>query len=442
MPYRRAEFIQTEKFDEFVRASRLQAPYEELLGVLHIPEDEGDAASDPALVVIQKGLGRREGKRLTGRQIPRLASALRGKLEPFLHDREGARDASMLDLVTTGAVAEEEVISYLKALGIDVTKHEGLVYANKVFQEAIGYYDDEIGQGKFRHIRRELKKTDNIIGIVNIFKTAGGAGRKLLIPQACALLRIAAVINFMESDPKLSLLNDAERNLHAKLVDSGLIKQNDGEEGYIFDNGEPPIGLSNFELRTKTRNRIITKLLHKATNRTDEVLDHIGFRITTYSAVDTIRLLYAMFCHPTKKIFSPLYIHTGEVKNLVLNPEVLREALADSKRALRLVAQVSEDTIDHKELSAYDGVTQSQYSNRHSLPGYRSINITFDLPIVTEGGRSALFPIEIQLLDEETRRSNEECAPHGHYIRNQIKTVRQRVMGNNLIAAAIKRIAR
>ena len=76
------------------------------------------------------------------------------------------------------------------------------------------------------------------------------------MPQACALLRIAACIDFMNSDPLISVLPEAENAIkdvaakHFKTIKNG-------SKIHVFQFGDEQMPVYKFEMRTKDRARII-----------------------------------------------------------------------------------------------------------------------------------------------------------------------------------------
>lgn len=421
------------KFEDFVTEQNKDAPSTLLAHGLGLsPESFFDVRTQASIAVsdalVEVDFVGDEERRTTFRDL------LLAKIAPLLRDTNGAPNQSMLDITTLGLTDDHGIKNFIRRHGVDLDQPEDLAYIHKVFEEATEFLDADIFHEK-QKVNPELRKTKTAKGIYAIFKTAAGDGRRILIPQACALLRIAAVINYIERDPVLSLLPDAEAAL--KDLVRKYIQKDAARRQNFFVTGIPgdfPIALANFELRLKTRNRIIAKLLHKPSNRADEVLDHIGFRITTHNPVDTLRLIYQMFFHPDHPVFPSTYIMIGQSKNLLFDARKMLEVLGDPAKSQDFVMSLTEATLDHAELITVGSVAVSG-DNPHSAGTYHAIHIVFEIPITTRHGERRLFPIEIQILDSKTSRANEETAPHGDYVRRQMEAVFRRVTGNNLESA-------
>lgn len=424
-------------FDDFIAIQNRGAPSSMLGHGLGLSPDVLLETTMLARTTIGETLreqGIPEDKLMTLRDI------LTARLRPFFAESP-TQAQSMLDIITLGLIDGDSIRNFLQKHGVNLDEPQDLAYAAKVFEEAIDVLEDTIYRGK-QKVHAALRKVKTAEGIYAVFKTAAGHGKKTLIPQACALLKIAAVINYIERDPMLSILDYAEATLIG-LVNK-YIQKNQETGQYFFVtgiDGDFPIALANFELRSKTRKRIIAKLLHKPSNRAEEVLDHIGFRITTYNPVETLRLIHQMFFHPEHPLFPSTYIIIGHTKNRLFDERQMLEVLGDPMKAQDLVMSLAEPTLNHAELTTISGPNRSD-DNPHSASTYHAIHIVFELPITTQRGERRLFPIEIQLLDTKTSRSNEETAPHNNYIEGQMEDVEERVLGNNLATEWAKRFGR
>lgn len=418
------------KFEDFVADQNRDAPSAMLAHGLGLSAESFLDARTQAAIAINDVL---EEVDFAGEDEERttLRDTLLAQMEPYLRDTNGVPNQSMLDIVTLGLTDDIGIKNFIRRHGVDLDEPKDLVYMHRVFDEATDFLDEDIFHGK-QKVNPELRKTKTAQGIYAIFKTAAGQGRRVLIPQACGLLRIAAVINYIERDPVLSLLPDAEAAL--KDLVKKYIQKNATTRQYFFVTGIPgdfPVALANFELRLKTRKRIIAKLLHKPSNRSEEVLDHIGFRITTHNPVDTLRLIHQMFFHPDHPVFPSAYIMIGQSKNLLFDARKMLEVLGDPAKSQDFVKSLSEPTLDHAELTTVGNLGASG-DNPHSAGTYHAIHIVFEIPITTRQGERRLFPIEIQILDSKTSRANEATAPHSDYVRRQMEAVSRRVIGNNL----------
>lgn len=346
---------------------------------------------------------------------------------------------SMLDVPTMGLTEPSLIDRELRTKGVDLDVPGDFEYISRIFLEAVSYYNRVIAADpalRLHPISPELGLSfETPEEVYTIFKIASGqvAGRrnhKSQIMQACALLRIAYVIDFIERDPRLSLLPQVTKELQRILDRHITPPKNSGAYAYYHSRvpGDIPLPLVKFEIRLKDRDRIITKLLQKSENRTARVLDNIGFRITTDTELDTLRLMYAIFFDPVKKILPGMNIRPAESKMLLFGQDQLQALLTDAVAARRMVAQLSRETIDHVDLTS---ITVGANDNPHSSEKYRAIHAVFDLPLRTPLGQRTSFPVEGQFLDRTSAYKNDEAAPHDDYVTRQMTTVRSRLVGSD-----------
>lgn len=356
-----------------------------------------------------------------------LRQLLMKDLAPFLR-KDKAEAASMMDLSTLGLHDESKIRGFLQRHGINLDRPADLQYAIRAFQEAANFFDDHIAQNGQPKINSRLRKMSNAQDIYNVFKTSAGHGTRQLTPQACALLRIAMVIDFMEKDPLISALPQVQDELRST-VHRHVRKVGNSHMYHSGNPQEKPIPLIAAEARVKSRARVIMKLLHKASNSTSEVVDHIGYRFVTESASDSLRLIYQMFFDHNSSVLPAMNIRIGRTKQSLVDPQVLMNALKDNKRAQELFQQLSVETINHQDVESQP---LTGTDNGHSSKQYRAIHITVDFPVVVNGNQM-FFPIEIQFVDKNARRGNEELAPHENYTARQCEAAGTRLLSNNLL---------
>ena len=352
-------------------------------------------------------------------------------LSPLL--RKDKPDISMMDLATLGLTDESKIRGFLQRHGVNLDKPAELQYALAAFNEAVQFYDDEIasgnGNGGVKHppIHRNLRKYTDAADIYNVFKTSAGHGIRHLTPQACALLRIVMVIDFIQKDPHISSMKQVQDELKSAVL-RHVRKVGNTFLYHSGDKMEKPIPLISAAARNKARNRIVMKLLHKPSNSTSEVLDHVGFRFVTESASDTLRLIYQMFFDNNSAVLPCMNIRIGKTKQSLVNRAVLMAALTDAKKAEQLFAELSEETINHQDV---DTESLTGTDNSYSSEQYRAIHITVDVSVMVNGN-PMFFPIEIQFVDKTAQRDNDTFASHPNYVAKQREAATARALGNNL----------
>lgn len=337
--------------------------------------------------------------------------------------REDPEMISMLDAITLGRTTDHDIDKFLSSLKRDPSSERHAAFISELMQEAIDYFDGHIG-GDVQTVHANLRNT-SIASVRNLFRVAAGQDRRLLVPQACALLRIMAVINFIKADPKLSLIPQVNSALEA--FARRHIKKRAKGEGCVFQTGAPEdeaVPLWHHELRPKTMESTTTKLLIKPSNRTDEVTDHIGGRFITRTPRDVLRLIHIMFFHANAPLPSiNIIVSRGKTK-MSITPSDIQSAVfeGDDDGAIGVFEDLSQPMEEDDD-------------NPHSLAQYKAIHITFDMPIETEAGKVVTFPVEFQFLYLAAHQANEVQAPHVEYKRGQRNSATDRAMGNNLSTA-------
>ncbi|HSA78294.1 MAG TPA: TIGR04552 family protein [Nitrospirota bacterium] len=413
----------------FLRSFGLTEPQEDEKKTKSIREEVADKialALDPVDQIL-KGTGHNDQK-----PTSKLREVLLANLAPFL--KKDKPEISMMDLSTLGLTDESKIRRFLDRHGIDLDKPDNLEYTLRVLREAVAFYDEEIACINSRKVsprtaavHPHLRKFANAHDVYNVFKVAAGHGIRHLTPQACALLRIAMVIDFMEKDPHIAATQPVKDELKSKLLQNVRKVGNSS----LYHSGNPqekPIPLVSAVVRFKERERIIMKLLHKPSNSTSEVLDHIGGRFVTESASDALRLIYQMFFDSNFATLPFMNIRIGKTKQSLIDPKLLMEALKDAKKAEKLFAELSEVTINHQEVQT-ESLTGTE--NPHSSENYQAIHITFDFPMMVNGN-PMFIPIEIQVVDKTAHMENDVRASHPDYIEKQRKAATARALGNNL----------
>ncbi|MCX6734395.1 MAG: TIGR04552 family protein [Candidatus Peregrinibacteria bacterium] len=375
--------------------------------------------------------------------LPTLRSLIAADITPLLKplvkdDKKGT--ISMLDVVTLGLTDIPQVKKFLKRHGSDLDNPKDLQYVHDVLQEAIGFFDKVIARNPQEKIHPSLRNTTNTDGISHVFQTAAGKHQRQLVPQACALLRITAAIDFLNRDPMLGVLSEAQEELE-KLYRKYFSTVKGKTYFKTGTPGEIPLEIVKAEQRIKERTRMIAKLLHKPQNNTKEVVDHIGLRVTTKSASDALKFMYFAFFKPDTAIFPGMTIRIDETKQLLFNEEKLLEALQSPRKASALIKELSVPTPDYSDLTTVGD--EEGGANKHSSKKYKAIQITFDLPLTDKNGKKVHFPVEIQIVDQASREVNEAEAPHGDYMQRQTAAVRKRILeSNNILTRFVEQRAK
>lgn len=419
-------------FGDFVDAMNRDASFAALrqsLGAASGPVIDYSAIAQAS---VEKVLMR---SRLDSEQFEPIRDAVVAGIAGCLKPPEGQRVTSMLDITTLGLTDDQQIRQFLFSHGIDLNSEKDRRYASEVFQEAIRFFNEYIGAKKNYKVHPSLQRTRSIGGIMNIFKIAAGqTSKRVIIPQACALLRIAYAIYYLDHDPVLNLLPQSEAAIGETL--EKYIRRSPGSREPMLQTGgnATVVPLIRFERRRKLRDRMIMKLLHKPDNLAAEVLDGIGARIRTHRPINTIRVLYYLFFNPDGPILPAMNIRIRHTKDLLLNAATLADVLGDEEKARALVRGASMPVFDLEDLTLARAIGREN-DNPCSAGAYQAIHIVFDVLVDIGDGTRRLVPGEIQILDEETNKRNEEHAAHCEYVERQEEEVQDRLMRRNLVTA-------
>ncbi len=368
---------------------------------------------------------------------------------------ENTEIMSMLDIVTLGVETPDEVKRFLRVHGIDIDSPENKYYLAKVVAEAIDYYHNNLKDGG--QIHRDFLPQDNadeMDHINNIFLTASGYGRHQLNQQACALLRIAAVIDYTNTDPRLRLLDDVAAELE-KFEKNHILPWSQSKNSMVFSTlGEDAIEIPifGFSKRLKERHRIITKLLNKPKTSASDLSDPYGMMFIPKTAVGALQLVYYLFA--SRRAALPLLnVRPHRSRRRIRNIDAIIQAMKNvfdlpfsqqEAAATKVVSQIAElreqqINIDREEDSQNIGTGHSH--NNSSSASFQTLSITYDHRVTNEIGEINLVPVEIQIVPEAAYLKNMLEAPHHEYEATQTERVFKRVYReNNLMSEFNKAI--
>lgn len=369
-----------------------------------------------------------------------LAEIIAAEIEKILPRLRENMSVSMLDVVTLGLTENHQIRYELARHGIDINDKKGRSYAYRVLREAIDFFTTVVARKPSEKLPRSLNATNGIEDIYRIFKTASGKleqGKTTRpnIKQACALLRIAAVIDYINKDPNLSILDEANSTIE-RLIEKHFPERrtSDGRKTVTFkSNRSGDIGpvIHRVFQRRKSRESTILKLLRSPETDARSIMDGIGMTILTGSKRDSLLMIYKMFFDPDSAIISGTSIRIGQGKNLLIDEQILREALSDTQKAEELIAEITDanstkDFTSEKELS--------DPSNARSMKAYTEIihiivEVTVELPNKVKHS----VPIEIQIKDVVRNATIERQAPHDEYKETQRVQAVTRLLDHNLV---------
>lgn len=348
---------------------------------------------------------------------------------------------TMLDLITTGLTTPEQVKNYLiKAQGIDISDttssadlNSGFKYLQQTFKNSIDFFKERV-EAEDEVLDEDLAKCQNIDDIINIFLTASAQNTKFeeryKVKQACALLRIAAVFNFIERDGLGSARESAFNGISKILREHTGTRQDDRgkDKGQVFNkNGvydsdeKDDIQISEFKCNKKDIFEMVAKLLHKEEARPTDILDQVRYRFVTQTAYEAFKLIRELFFESDSTFhWSMIRGAHSELKGL---DDITLEAMEDPERAEEVFEKVVTEQVKGQ---------RGNGSNGSSLKAFRSINIVHDVPIKLKDGTVILFPFECQIVSKKAFENNKEHAPDYEYKDVRKEEVHNRTMTNNI----------
>ncbi|MBT4916854.1 hypothetical protein HN709_04970 [Candidatus Peregrinibacteria bacterium] len=433
-----------ESFPEYVDRMNTSAPLEALRRGLGAIGESIDAKRQAIAYAVFDALSNLTDdllEKIAGREpdpMIEVSEIITAKVEKLLPKLQKERYISMMDMVTIGLTEDHQIKAELEKHGIDVNKAEDLEYALKVFKDARKFYEEHVVERRSEDLPAPLRKMRDVSDIYRIFKTASGNLQDRLtkpnIKQACAILRIAAVIDYTNKDPQLAILDEAHEALR-ELIDKYFVeKRNSKKEKTVKfksrRSGDISPRIHRIFDRTKKLPSIIAKLLRKPEANARTIMDGLGVTILTGSKRDSLLMVYKLFFDPDTSIFPSMNVRVGEGKNLLVTRDALEEALSSQESAEYLVDQISTDLEIEEEEEAFIN------DNPGSSEAYKDlIHIVVEMPLTLANGERRMVPVEFQIKDVVSSANIDANAPHTVYKKHQKKTLRQRILSNNLFSS-------
>ena len=196
------------------------------------------------------------------------------------------------------------------------------------------------------------------------------------------------------------------------------------------------IPVKEFSGNVKTRESILTKLLAKKETVAAQVFDKVRYRIVTERYEHILPVLHYLTTH----LFPFNFVIPGQTQNTLFSFKRLVEQTPELQR---LIPRLQHDHL-HEEHELAEMRRRPGAVNEFSGSTYRVLNFIADVPVrlddyicgLTGGQRPAdavgpqivFQPVEFQLMDEETSRTNEEGEnSHEKYKRRQRRKVLRRL---------------
>lgn len=298
-----------------------------------------------------------------------------------------------------------DVDGFLALHCLDMALPEHRARLRYVFNEAVSYLEEHLRL----HFPRELRSPEDVREVFLWASQYGGFRRTQIL--SCVILKLMHVIQHMAAADlrHRTPISEAEvlAMAHRRILRSARAMQEDG------------VPVLSFTGNQKSRSSVITKLLAKKEDVAATVFDKLRYRCVVREHAHLAQAMTWM----TRSMFPFNYVIPGQSQNNLLDPVELLAALpaGDAERAQELP----------------EGGDAAETKNRFSGSSYRVINFIVDYPLPLpasrhafdiELGHTVFVNVEIQVLDAETARTNEQGdSAHHLYKQRQQAVVAQRL---------------
>lgn len=278
---------------------------------------------------------------------------------------------------------------------------------------------------------------------------------------ACSILKVMYAIANIQFSGKLHILDEAREQIFKKI--KGLITT---EKDQVIHFQNINLHLNKVEWKeAKTRTSIVLKLLHKPDSIVDEVFDYLGVRFVVKNSTEIPLLLKLLI---DSDIIIPHQVVSIRTRNSILNIKNPRRILAflsdllscgtlsqsqfeSMASKISWLPQMGDENVKRVNLFTSQHYRSLQFTVRHLVrsenPAFLALeSLSNQLRRYTGVHRqepwmesvipqqfSNYFPIEIQIMDLESYElAKFGPASHEQYKSNQLKAVRERVLGSLL----------
>lgn len=261
-----------------------------------------------------------------------------------------------------------------------------------IFNEAVHYLEENLDAA----FPPDLRDPEDVRNIFLMASQYEGFRRRQML--SCILLKLMHVLNHLEATDLRFRSSVSEARLielaeHRMLMHAERMR----EEGFP---------LVSFYGSRKTRNSVITKLITKRESIAATIFDKLRFRLITETREDILPAIVWL----TRNVFPFNYIIPGQSHN---NIATLREMTLEDPRLDQLYRAIQAPSEQSERLV--------QERNPFSGSTYRMINFIIDFPVRIDRymrkqdpkmrvllGRTVFVLVELQILDQETARANDQ----------------------------------
>lgn len=319
------------------------------------------------------------------------------------------RGGSVIDWHRLNFSDDTEVEAFVLALELDLLEPVDRARIEAVKNAAIAYLK--------RSFDFPVPKPVAALDLAGLLKLASASGHRQLC--ACTILKVMHIIHHLEARELLFMLPTSDEEI-SHLVEEKLYRAIGGALAQGFP-------IVEFIGGRKNRDSVYSKLLSKPEVNAAQIYDKLRFRIVTRGMDD----IFPMLRYLMRTIFPFNFIVPGESTNTLIP----FSPYCDSQPHLR-------ELFGRLQFSAeLEGASRGGVDNEFSASSYRVVHFVADMPIriseemLQQGppsawalGRIIFVQVELQLIDQETDRTNElGDASHAAYKERQRVAVMRRL---------------
>lgn len=352
---------------------------------------------------------------------------------------------------------------FLHNCGFDLSNQMHIKQFEQFFGEALFF----IRHILFTHQEREklivptcLLQLNNPCDLL-LFASSYQPRKRYLRLWCCSILKVMYSISNLQFSGRLHIIDDAREQIFKRI--KNIIHQNN-DESLVCKFKNLSVNLNKIEWKeAKTRTSIVLKLLHKPDSIVDEVFDYLGVRFVVQNSNEIPILLKLLI---ESDIIIPHQTVSFRTRNSLLNikhPKKIFKFLKELNSCGTLSDKEFEEMCKNIIWSGLSGDDIPKRLNSFTSQHYKSLQFTVrhlvrtpnPAYLVLESMTNQLrrytgilrqepwmesvipqyfahyFPIEIQMMDQESyEMAKFGPASHEQYKANQLKAVRERVLGN------------
>ncbi|KAB8037688.1 TIGR04552 family protein [Silvanigrella paludirubra] len=358
---------------------------------------------------------------------------------------------------------EAQAEIFLKNCGFDLTNQMHIKQFEQFFGEALFF----IRHILFTHTERDkFIVPSQLLHMTNpcdllIHASSFHPRKRYLRLWCCSILKVMYAISNLQYSGRLHIIDDAREQIFSRI--RNILHQNNNETlDCRFK--DLIIRLNKVEWKeAKTRTSIVLKLLHKPDSIVDEVFDYLGVRFVVQNPNEIPLLLKLLI---EADIIIPHQVVSIRTRNSLLNikhPKKVYNFLKELNSCGTLTDKEFEEMCKNMSWSGANLDEIPKRANSFTSQHYKSLQFTVrhlvrtpnPAFLVLESMTNQLrrytgilrqepwmesvipqyfahyFPIEIQMMDQESyEMAKFGPASHEQYKANQLKAVRERVLGN------------